>query len=234
MADVWEIPAVQRGLAAQQTALQQRLDEPATLIGWKVGVGAPAGMAAAGIAAPLVGFLTTATVLADGATVSLGGWTKPGLEPELAIWTDRDVAPDASLEECAQAIGGIGQAIELADLDTPLTDLEGVVGGNIFHRAVILGPADGSRRGGQVDDLRLTVRRGDDAVATTDDVTALTGPPAQLVHHVVRWLAAAGRRLESGQVIIGGSIVPLLSGEPGDTVTYRCEPLGTLRVTFSD
>ena len=233
MAQVWDLPAVQRGMTAQQTALEQRLDTPATLIGWKVGVGAPAGMAAAGIPAPLVGFLTSATVLDDGVTVSLDGWTKPGLEPELAIWLDQDVAPDASLGTCAKAIGAIGQAIELADLDTPLTDLEEVVGGNIFHRAVVFGPRDGARRGGRVDDLRLTVLRNGDEVATTADVTALTGPPDRLVSHVAKWLAATGRRLEAGQVIIGGSIVPLLSGSPGETLTYRCEPLGALSVTFS-
>lgn len=233
MTAVWELPTVRAGMEEQGEALRRLEAQGATLIGWKVGVGAPAAMKTAGIPAPLVGYLTSQTVLDDRAAVSLDGWVRPVLEPEIAIVLGADVGADASPAEVADAIAAIAPAIELADVDTPLSELTPLVGGNIFHRAVILGSADSGRSGGLVDDLRVTVQRGSAVAAQSDDVTATTGSPPDLVAHVAAWLAAAGRRLEAGQVIIGGSVVPIIPVEPGDAVTYRCEPLGTLGVSFT-
>lgn len=234
MSAVWDLPAVRGGITAQAASLRRLRDTGAALIGWKVGVGAHASMAAAGIPAPLVGYLSSHTRLESGAALSVSGWHRPMLEPEIAIYLGTDVAGGADPDQARAAIAAIGSAIEMADLDTELSNLEQVVGGNIFHRAVILGEPDGSRAGGRVDDLTVAVQRGDDTVAQTDDVTALTGSPVDLVMHVSSWLAATGQRLEAGQVIISGSVVPIIAVEAGDSVTYRCHGLGVLEVSLTD
>jgi 2-keto-4-pentenoate hydratase len=233
MTQVWEVPAVRAGLAGQAAALAGLTDAGASLVGWKVGVGAPAAMRTAGITAPLVGYLTSRTVLEDGARVPLPGWTRPVLEPELAIHLRADVPGDAAAEQAGEAIGALGPAIELADVDAELADLTRVVAGDIFHRGVILGDADPARAGGRVEGLEVTVTKGGAVVARTADVTALTASPVDTVLHVARWLAATGRALRSGQVVIAGSVVPAVAVEAGDEVEYGCAPLGTLRVSFT-
>ena len=73
-------------------------------IGWKAGFGSPAALARLGLERPLVGSLYAAGVLPDGARVSVGNWTRPLLEAEIAVW----VGPGGSS-------AGLGAAIELAE-----------------------------------------------------------------------------------------------------------------------
>ena len=70
------------GLAAQAQALHRRVDAGDEHLGWKVGLNALAVQAALGLDGIVVGFLTTATALEDGAPHSLAGAANPGVEPE--------------------------------------------------------------------------------------------------------------------------------------------------------
>lgn len=132
---------IQSGMRRQFALLQQQERAGARRIGWKVGFGAPAAMEKLGITAPLIGFLLDRAVLHSGATVSLSSWTRPAAEPEIAIEIGRDVAAGASDAEVANAIVAIGPAIELADVDGPMDDVEAILAGDIFQRHVIFGRA---------------------------------------------------------------------------------------------
>ena len=103
-------------------------------LGWKVGFGAPAAMTMLRIDAPLVGFLTAAGSLEPGATASLAGFVKPVAEPEIAVHMGTDLPGGGDLAAAAAAVGAIGPAIELADLDRPPEDVEAILTGNIYHR----------------------------------------------------------------------------------------------------
>lgn len=76
----------------------------------------------------MAGFLTSATLVADGWRTSLDGWTTPTFEPELAVRIDRDVAAEATVDAVRAAIGAVAPAIELVDLG-PIDDLAVVLGG---------------------------------------------------------------------------------------------------------
>jgi 2-keto-4-pentenoate hydratase len=233
MTEVWEHPTVQRGIQSQLERLREHLDAGGRIVGWKVGLGSPTAMEQARISAPLVGFLASQAVIASGDTVSLQGWTRPAVEPELAIHVGRDLGPGADPLKAAAAIAGVGPAIELADVDRPLEDVEGIVAGNVFQRRVIFGDADRHRAGGDVSGITVEVLKNGAEVGSTHDPTALTGDLVTLTAHVASWLAAAGLRLEEGQVIIAGSVIPIVPVQAGDGVEYRCAPLGRLAVAFS-
>ena len=87
--------------------------------GFKVGFGSPAAMEKLGIDRPLIAALTDATLLEDGATVDLTGWTNPKIELEVAVHAGQ----------------GLLVAIELADVDFPPEDPQAIVAGFIYHRA---------------------------------------------------------------------------------------------------
>lgn len=229
---VWEDAAVAAGIRAQGHLLQERLDAGGTLAGWKIGFGSPAAMERLGTEAPLVGFVVS--VLDAGSTVSLDGWTKPAFEPEIAIHLGRDLAPGATRDEAAGAISALGPAIELADLDGPLDDIEGIVGANIFQRHVVLGPADSTRMGGDVSGIDVHVLCNGTEVGATADPEALTGNLVDLTVHTADWLAAAGHQLRAGQMIMAGSVIPLVWPKPGDRIEYQCRPMGTLELIYAD
>jgi 2-keto-4-pentenoate hydratase len=236
--EVWEHPAIARGIERQRTAIGARTRAGETIVGWKVGLGAPSMRKELGLSGPVVGFLASGAVLPSGAAIRVGGWTKPGLEPELAVELGADVEPGATPQEAAAAIGAVGAAIEIVDVDVLPSELEAVVAGDIFQRHVIVGPADPGRAGGDVTGIRITITRDREGTETTeelgvtDDPTALTGDPAEIVAHVASWLGAAGERLRAGQFLICGSTLPLVWVAVGDRLVYRCEPLGELTVSF--
>jgi 2-oxo-3-hexenedioate decarboxylase len=230
---VWEVPQVSEGLRDWNRLLDQRLAAGEELIGWKVGFGSQQALASLGVSGPLVGFMTTRTLLSSGASVPIADWSDPLFEPELAAHLGTDLPAGASRSEIGAAIRAVGPAIELVDIDGPLGDLKGLVGRNVCHRHVILGEPDSARAGADLSGLRLSVTNQSGQVAATDDLLGYAGDLIDAVGHVAGWLAAAGRNLQAGHVIIAGSIIPSPHVEPGDRYNYELEPLDRLEVAFT-
>jgi 2-keto-4-pentenoate hydratase len=226
-------PRILRGMTAQLGRRRERLDAGEQPLGWKVGFGAPASMQKLSIKAPLIGFLTDRALVATGATVSLAGWSKPVAEPEIAVHMNRDLPAGADRDSVKAAIAGLGPAIELADVDRPPDDVEHILAGNIYQRAIVVGPWDASRAGGVVDGLHGHVARNGGAFAQTSDPQALTGELIGIVRHVADTLSAFGQTLRAGQIIITGSIVPPLWVEPGEEIEFRLDPVGSVSVRFA-
>ena len=116
------------GLSEQLASWRAELKGGATRVGWKIGFNLPAVQEMFGVEEPAIGYLTSATLLDDGADYSAAGSTRLVVEPEVAV----EIAEGGG-------IGGYAPAIELADMDRPLDDLQAIVAEDIFHRGVIFG-----------------------------------------------------------------------------------------------
>jgi 2-keto-4-pentenoate hydratase len=219
------------GMRDQLAVRDERLRAGERQIGWKVGFGAPAAMERLGTDRPLVGFLMDTGLLEDGATVPIGDWTAPALEPEIAVHLAQDVAPDASWDDVRAAIGGLSAAIELADVDPPPHDVRAILAGNIFHRHVVLGPVHASRSTGE--GIGGRVLRDGEQIAANDDPAALTGEVVEVVRLTAELLGAAGERLRAGEVVITGSVVPPVAIAPGQGIAVELGPLGGLRLALA-
>ena len=225
-------PRLARGMAAQMELRRGALRDGARPIGWKVGFGAPAGLAKLKITAPIVGFLLDRNVLASGAAVPLARFGMPVAEPEIAVEMGADLPGGGDEAAAAAAIAALGPAIELADF-SPTDDAEAILSGNIFHRHVIFGPRL-PRPDGDTGGLVSTVIRNGTAVPAPDDVTANTGTLPQIVRHVADTLATLGETLKAGDLIIAGSITPpLMLGSQDRLLEHRLAPLGDVSVRFS-
>lgn len=229
---VWDDPRVAAGMRAQLDARRERIADGERPVGWKVGFGSAQAMANLGTDGPLVGFLTDRGAVADGATYSIADWTKGALEPEIAVHMAADLEPNAGPAAAAEAIAGLGLAFELADLDAPLDDLEGVVAGNIFQRGFVLGPVHRDRAGGDATGLRADVERDGAPLAATDTPLEMVGDLREIVAHVADLLGAFGERLSAGDVIITGSVVPLIWLDGDASFRYRLDPLGELALNI--
>jgi 2-keto-4-pentenoate hydratase len=227
-------PRIQAGMRRQFALFEERRRSGARRIGWKVGFGAPAAKEKLKIAQPLVGFLLDTAVLRDGATVSLAGWTKPVAEPEIAVEIGRDVAADVSEEAAARCVAAIGPAIELADLDTPLDDVEAILAGDIFQRHVVFGPRAAVTLPGGLASLSGEAIRSGQAVAVPDDLEANTGRLLDTVRQVAATLAAFGETLRAGDVVIAGSVTPPQMLEASDTMlSWELRPIGRIGLQFT-
>lgn len=222
-------PRITAGLAAQATARDTLLSGGARRLGWKAGFGTAAALEKLGTSAPLVGFLTDRTLVLDGA-VGIDGWEHATLEPELAIRVGADVAPGASRDEVLAAIDAIGPAIELIDPGAA-DDVEAILAGNIFHRAVLLGEM-GSVPDGGVDTARLAVHVDGEPVALDVDPSDVVGPLVDVVRALADQLPLAGDRMRAGDVIITGSAIPALALTGGERVEVVLQGAGSVAVAI--
>lgn len=224
----WNNVQVRQGIQRMLALRSVRLAGGERAIGWKLAFGAPSSLARFGLSGPLLGFLAEATTFPPSSTVSCVGWRRPVAEPEIAVHIGRDVEPGST--RVAEAIAGVGAAIELADIHPPSEDIEEILAGNIFHRAVILGASHPARGGGTRDGMLARVTQDGIEVANTSDLERLTGDLIEVVGHAGLLLAAAGERLRAGEVVITGSIVPPLAIEPGQEVVFELTPLPAISV----
>jgi len=216
--DPWDVPAVVAGMATLLARRAELLDGGATPIGWKLAFGTEVAMSKLGTTGPLVGFLTDATLLADGAECSVAGWTAPKLEPEIAI----------HLGAGGEGVAGISAAIELADADLPPTETETVLAGDIYHRAVVLDrdavPTPLSHP------IAARIERDGEEIAATADAEAEVRRIEDLAAWTVDYLRHFDVETAAGEVIISGAVVPLLDIAPGQHLKNRIEGVGELSV----
>ena len=231
----WDDPRILAGLATQHRDRKRLLDTGAQRIGWKVGFGAPAAMEMMGTAAPLLGYLTNATLRPSGATVDASDWDRPFIEFEVAVRMGRDVAADASPDQAAAAVDAIAPAIELANIHLaigPDTVTE-IVAGNIFHTGLILGTWDESRAGLDIDGLVANIAIDGVETEQVADLQALPGFYPNIVAAVAKTLGATGEQLRAGDLIITGSVVQPVAASGGSEFTFTLGPLDSISVTLT-
>ena len=209
--------SVARGTAALLTRRRLILAKAAEPVGWKVGFNAPEIQEKLGIDGPLAGFLTTNGLLEDGAEWSLGKEGEVIVESEVAV----------ELGEDARSIVALLPALELADPPDLDQDVETILAGNIFHRAVAFGPRVETGSPGAA---RILVN-GEEQHAV--DAEWAGANLEEMVDAVARRLEAADERLRPGDRIITGILAPPHKAQPGDTVRLELEHVGGVELRFA-
>lgn len=213
--------AVALGLEAQFSALAAKRARGIELIGWKIGLNTEPAQRHLGLSRPVIGHLTSGSLIEPESTHSLAGGVSVGAEPEVAIRLG-----------AGESIESLGPAIEIVDLDPAIGDLEPILAGNVFHRGVVLGAPVATVGPADLDELTATVSR-NGAIERQARFAETGQHPAEVVELVAERLALVGEELHPGQVIIAGSLTPILFVQPGDSIEVGLGPLGSLRVGFA-
>lgn len=203
------------GMQVQLDLWRSALSAGARRVGWKIGFNTPAAQEEADIDTPVIGFLTSATSVGYGSHLSLEGTTKPMIEPEIAI----------EVGEMGDAVA-LAAAIEVVDVEAPFSEIERVVAGNIFHRAVLLGDF----RPGYPPPRKVSVLvKGQERESVEVDPDF---DPAEVIAFVSRELAEVGETVQPGDKIIAGSLTPPVEIAPGDLVGVQLDNLGMIQLVF--
>jgi len=218
--DPREDPRVVAGMEKLLARRREMLADGAESIGWKLAWGTEAAMSKLGTSGPVVGFLTDRTLIAPGGECSVSGWTAPKLEPEIAI----------HLGPGGRGVAGVTAAIELADADLPPTETEAVLAGDIYHRGVVLDRAAAPVP--LTHPIAARISRDGELVAATDDAEAEVGRIEELAEWTVAYLEHFGEATAEGEVIISGSVVPLLDIVPGQHLRNSIERVGSVEVSI--
>jgi 2-oxo-3-hexenedioate decarboxylase len=221
--------SVADGMREQLRRRRETLDGGAEHVGWKIGLNIPEVQRQLGIDEPVLGHLTSATVIEAGGEYDASGGRQLMAEPEVAVELGSNLDPGVDADGARQAIAGLAPAIELVDTGRPPRGegIEAIVADNIFHSAVVLGP---SRPPMQAEGVRATVSVNGEERASADSTDDL----AEVVMVAARRLAEAGEQLRRGDRIIAGSITPQVGPlAPGDRVDVELTGLGGLRVAIA-
>jgi 2-keto-4-pentenoate hydratase len=209
--------SIERGTTALLTRRREKLAQGAEPIGWKIGFNVPEIQEKLGLDRPLAGYLSSDGLIEDGATWSLKEGAAVVVEAEVGV----------KIGEDGRSIAALMPALELAGpIDFEL-DVEQILAGNIFHRAVAFGPRVETTEPGPG---RILVN-GEERHALTADFTAHALD--DMVQAVADRLGAAGEQLRPGERIITGVLAPPHPAQPGDTVRLELEALGGVELRFS-
>jgi 2-keto-4-pentenoate hydratase len=205
-------------MAAQLVRRREILAQGAEPIGWKIGINAPEAQQKLGIDRALAGFLTSDGLLEDGASWSLGDDGEVIVESEVAV----------ELGDDARTIVALLPALELADPPDLSIELEQILAGDIFHRAVAFGPRVQASRPGEA---RIIVNG---ELQHEIDTEAAGGHLDEMVAVAADRLGAAGEQLRAGDRIITGVLAPPHKAAPGDRVRLELDGIGAVELGFSE
>jgi 2-keto-4-pentenoate hydratase len=200
--------SVETGTEAMLTRRREILAQGAEPIGWKVGFNVPEIQRKLGIDGPLAGFLTTNSLIE-------GEWD------EYPVVVESEVAVE--IGEDGRSIVALLPALEIADPPELDLEVEQILAGNIFHRAVAFGPRV------------QTTEAGPGRILVNGEEQHSVQPEGleQMVAAVAARLEAAGEELRPGNRIITGVLAPPHEASEGDTVRLELDTVGSVELRFS-
>jgi 2-keto-4-pentenoate hydratase len=228
-----EIGTAERGYAIQRQLIARAMQDGRALAGRKIGLTSKLVQQQLGVHEPVHGPIFSDRILASGAVLDASTFVAPKVEPELAFTFSKDVTevglPHADL---TADIVHMTAAIEI--VDSRITDwgfaLPDMIADYAVGARVILGAKDVPLDGIDLTTLGVTATRNGEVISTGTGAACL-GHPLNALGWLADALIAIGEPLRAGQVVITGSLTPVLPLERGDTYTATFDHLGS--VTFS-
>lgn len=219
--------STEEAYAIQHKLLAMRFGRGERLVGTKLGFTSRAKMAQMGVSDIIVGQLTDAMQVLDGAEVALSRFVHPRIEPEVAFRLAADVDlddPDADVVTCVDAAAPALEIIDSRYRDFRFS-LPDVIADNTSAAGFVVGTwAEIGEIGDR--EVRLSVDLVDVEVGST---AAILGHPMHALHELLGMARRYDFPLTAGQIVLAGAAtaaVPLTAS----TVEAHVEGLGRVSV----
>jgi 2-oxo-3-hexenedioate decarboxylase/2-keto-4-pentenoate hydratase len=208
------------------------------LVGYKIGCTSAVMQHYLGIPHPCGGGVLAKGVHPSGVSLPAKDFVRFGVECEIAVRLAHDLEPSKApftADAVAQAVEAYLPAVEIVDdryADWQTIGAPTLVADDFFAAGCVLGkPVARSAAPNLLDVVGRAVINGvEDGRGTGADVL---GHP----HHALAWLAnhlaAGGKTLRAGQIVLTGSLVKTVWLKRGDAVTMDLSGLGAVQVSFA-
>ena len=240
---------VEAAYAVQSAWVGGQVAGGARVVGRKIGLSNPVVQAQFGVGQPDFGVLLDTMACAARAPVDIARTLQPKIEAEIAFVLAEDLDGDViGRAEVAAATAYVVAALEIVDSRIAGWDISIVdtVADNASSGLFVLG--DRKQGLGRLDlaDCAMTMRKGGEGgmqggAGGQDGDVVSTGRGAAVLGHPlasVAWLAATvrdlGRPLRAGEVILSGSLGPMVPVAPGDVFLADISGLGQVSATFTE
>jgi len=216
----------------QAQLMRRKVQAGDRIVGYKAALTSRAMQQREGISEPLLGTLLASRLRHEAQAVSLAGFIKATVEPEVGMILGRDLAgPGVTPQAAVAAIAGFVPAIEVGDIRTEgRRTIPHTICCNTFNGAHLFGSAAAAPR----IDLRregMVLSLNGNPVASATAVEVL-GDPVLSVVFMANKLAELGQSLKAGMALLTGSIVSSIPVHPGDSVRVEFTRLGEIGARF--
>lgn len=226
------------GYQVQRALHDLLLPEMGALVGYKIGCTSAVMQEYIGIPHPCAGGVFAKSMHESGVRLPAADYVRVGVECEIAVRLKRDLAPGEApftAEWVAEAIEAYHPAIEIVDdryVQWETLGAPTLIADDFFAAGCVLGRAVARSA---APDLAAVVGR-----AVVNGKEAGRGLGADVLghpHNPLAWLAnhlaAEGRGLHAGQIVLTGSLVKTVWLKAGDRVVIDLEGLGRVEAKFT-
>ncbi len=218
--------------------LERRKAEGERVIGKKIGVTSKPVQDMLGVHQPDFGFLTDVMQVANGAEVSLAQHRliAPRAEGEIAFRLKQDLqGPGITAEDVLDATASVSACFEI--VDSRIRDwkikIQDTVADNASCGVFVVGEEQVDPRSLDLAAARMQVQCNGVQVAEGLG-SAVQGHPATAVAWLANTLGEFGIPFLAGELILSGSLAPLLPIAVGDHYTLQIAGIGSAAIRFSE
>jgi len=216
--------------------LERRKAEGERIVGKKIGVTSKPVQDMLGVHQPDFGFLTDRMHVADGGSVSLvkAGLIQPRAEGEIAFVLKKDLkGPGVTEEQVLDATDYVSPCFEI--VDSRIRDwkikIQDTVADNASCGVFVLGKDRIAPRALDLAAVKMDILKNGVHVASGLG-SAVQGHPATAVAWLANTLGAFGIPFLAGEIILSGSLAPLLPAQPGDRFEMSLAGIGNASIAF--
>jgi 2-keto-4-pentenoate hydratase len=225
------------GYQIQRAVHDLLLPQTGALVGYKIGCTSAVMQQYLDIPHPCGGGVFAKGVHDSGASLRAGDFVRVGVECEIAVKLGRDLPASQApftADNVAQAIEAYLPAIEIVDDRYVKWETMGaptLVADDFFAAGCVLGSP--VARAAAPDLLEVIGRAVINGVEVGHGTGAdVLGHPHNALAWLANHLAASGKALRAGQIVLTGSLVKTVWLNAGDSVRMELSGLGTVQVTF--
>ncbi|WP_428311480.1 fumarylacetoacetate hydrolase family protein [Hydrocarboniphaga sp.] len=216
--------------------LELRQQQGERVVGKKIGVTSKPVQDMLGVHQPDFGFLTDRMHVANGDCVSLARHRliQPRAEGEIAFVLKRDLRGDhITAEQVLDATDYVAACFEIVDsrIHDWKIKIQDTVADNASCGVFVIGDARVDPRSLDLAAAKMDIRKNGEHVASGLG-SAVQGHPAAAVAWLANTLGQFGIPFKAGEIILSGSLAPLLPAVAGDRFEMTIAGIGTAAVSF--
>ena len=224
--------SIDEAYCVQQQLVDEEVARGEVVAGYKMGLTSAAKQQAMGVSEPIYGQLYRSMMRSPEASLDLGAFIHPRIEPEVAVVLDQALrGPDLTEADVIQAVRVVVPVLEVIDSryqDFRFT-LPDVIADNASAAAVIIGSTMVPPE--EVDWVAAGVRLHKNGELVQGAATAaVLGHPARAVMRLAALLAARDREIPAGSLILTGAITDAVAMGAGDVFLAKWQGIGTMQV----
>lgn len=219
----------------QRRMVQRRLDAGDRVVGKKIGVTSKAVMSMLEVDQPDFGQLTAAMAFGEGQPVSLGPMIQPRAEAEIAFVLKADLeGPGITASDVLRATEYVVPCFEIVDsrIRNWQIRIQDTVADNASSAAFVLGGHATDVRAVDLALAGMVLEKNGEIVSVSAGAAAL-GSPVNCVVWLANTLGRLGMVLRASEVVLSGSLSPLIPVAPGDHMRVSVGGLGAAAVRFT-